>query len=84
MILNKNIAISESGFIFNPITGDSFSANPVGKDILQWMREEKAADEIVALLQQKYKVDTAIAEKDLYDFMLMLKTYQLVQEDEQA
>lgn len=84
MVLNKNIAISESGFIFNPMTGDSFSANPVGRDILQWMREEKSTEEIVLQLQQKYKVDAAVAEKDLYDFMLMLKTYQLIQDDEQA
>lgn len=84
MVLNKNIAISESGFIFNPMTGDSFSANPVGRDILQWLREEKSTEEIVLQLQQKYKVEAAVAEKDLYDFMLMLKTYQLIQDDEQA
>lgn len=84
MVLNKNIAISESGFIFNPMTGDSFSANPVGKDILQWMREEKNADEIVLQLQQKYQVDAAVAEKDVYDFIQMLKTYQLIHDDEQA
>ena len=84
MILNKNIAISESGFIFNPMTGDSFSANPVGKDILQWMREEQSEEEIIQQLKKKYKVEAAVAEKDLYDFMLMLKTYQLIQEDEQA
>lgn len=84
MVLNKNIAISESGFIFNPMTGDSFSSNPVGRDILQWLREEKSTEEIVLQLQQKYKVEAAVAEKDLYDFMLMLKTYQLIQDDEQA
>ncbi len=84
MLLNKNIAISESGFVFNPMTGDSFSANPVGKDILQWMREEQSEEEIIQQLKKKYKVEAAVAEKDLYDFMLMLKTYQLIQEDEQA
>ncbi|MFN8155103.1 MAG: PqqD family protein [Bacteroidia bacterium] len=84
MLLNKNIAISESGFVFNPMTGDSFSANPVGKDILQWMREEQSEEEIIQQLKKKYKVEPAVAEKDLYDFMLMLKTYQLIQEDEQA
>ena len=35
MRLKKNIAVSDSGFVFNPTTGDSYSLNPVGKEILQ-------------------------------------------------
>lgn len=84
MVIHKNIAVSESGFVFNPMTGDSFSANPVGKDILQWLREEKTKDEIVRLLTKKYRIEKATAEKDLYDFMLMLKGFQIVQDDEKA
>lgn len=84
MVIHKNIAVSESGFVFNPMTGDSFSANPVGKDILQWLRDEKTKDEIVRLLTKKYRIEAATAEKDLYDFMLMLKGFQIVQDDEKA
>lgn len=84
MVIHKNIAVSESGFVFNPMTGDSFSANPVGKDILQWLRDEKTKDEIVRLLTKKYRIEKATAEKDLYDFMLMLKGFQIVQDDEKA
>jgi len=84
MVIHKNIAVSESGFVFNPMTGDSFSANPVGKDILQWLRDEKTKDEIVRLLIKKYRIEKATAEKDLYDFMLMLKGFQIVQDDEKA
>lgn len=84
MVLHKNIAVSESGFVFNPMTGDSFSANPVGKDILEWLRDEKSMDEIVLLLVEKYQIEKAVAEKDLYDYMLMLKGFQIVQEDGKA
>lgn len=84
MVIHKNIAVSESGFVFNPMTGDSFSTNPVGRDILQWLRDEKTKDEIVRLLTKKYRIEKATAEKDLYDFMLMLKGFQIVQDDEKA
>jgi hypothetical protein len=39
MYLRKNIATSESGFIFNPATGDSFSANPVAAEILLQLKQ---------------------------------------------
>lgn len=82
MELNRNIALSESGFIFNPLTGDSFSVNPVGQDILQLLKQGKPKDEIIKFLHKKYQVESAVAEKDLYDFMLILRNYQLLKEDE--
>lgn len=82
MELNRNIAISESGFIFNPLTGDSFSANPVGQDIIRLLKEEKSKEEIIKDLHKKYGIDKTTAEKDLYDFFLMLRNFQLLKEDE--
>ena len=37
--LKKNIAVSESGFVFNPTSGDSFSLNTVGTEILKLMKD---------------------------------------------
>jgi len=65
MKIRKNIAISENGFIFNPMTGDSFSVNETGVFILQNLMDE-------------YDLDTYTAEKDLNDFLSMLKSYQLI------
>ncbi|MFN0189930.1 MAG: PqqD family protein [Bacteroidia bacterium] len=82
MELNRNIAISESGFIFNPLTGDSFSSNPVGQDIIRLLKEEKDKDAIIKELHKKYGVERTVIEKDLYDFFLMLRNFQLLKEDE--
>ena len=41
MKMRKNIAVSDSGFIFNPGTGDSFSTNPIGMEIISMIKEEK-------------------------------------------
>lgn len=84
MHINKNIAISESGFIFNPSTGDSFSTNHLGQDIIGLLQSEKSTEEVIHSLQEKYSIDKQTIENDLGDFLYMLKTYQIIKEDEQA
>ena len=44
MQINKNIAISDSGFVFNPSTGDSFSTNQVGLEIIRLLKENKSKE----------------------------------------
>jgi len=82
MKLNKNIAVSENGFIFNPLSGDSFSTNPIGQEIVRLMKEGKDRKEIVSALMDKYATDEATIEKDLSDFFQMLFSYQLINEHE--
>lgn len=84
MYINKNIAISESGFIFNPSAGDSFSTNHLGQDIIRLLQSEKPMDEIIQSVQEKYSVDKQTLEKDLGDFLYMLKSYMIINENEQA
>ena len=79
MKLKKNIAISESGFVFDPSTGDSYSLNPVGLDIISLLKESKNDDEIVRDLQKKYDADKPTIDKNFHDFMDMLKQYNLME-----
>lgn len=81
MKINSNIAISDSGFIFNPTSGDSFSTNPIGHKIISLMKEGKSKNDIIGFLTENYQVDKSTAEKDLGDFLLMLTTYQLLRDD---
>jgi hypothetical protein len=78
MKLNKNIAVSESGFIFNPLSGDSFSTNPLGQEIVRLLKEDKSKQEIIAALSGKYEADEATIEKDINDFFQVLGSYQLL------
>jgi hypothetical protein len=76
--LKKNIAVSESGFVFNPTTGDSFSLNGVGTDILKLMKEGKSESEIKTTVRTWYNIDEETLEKDYYDFLKMLGQYKLL------
>jgi len=79
MKIKKNIASSETGFLFNPGTGDSFSANPVATDILQWMKENKSTSEIQQAVLEKYQVDKTQLMKDWDDFMVQLRDNNLLE-----
>jgi ornithine carbamoyltransferase len=79
MKIKKNIASSETGFLFNPGTGDSFSANPVATDILQGMKENKSTSEIQQAVLEKYQVDKTQLMKDWDDFMIQLRDNNLLE-----
>jgi len=79
MNIRKNIAISENGFIFNPLTGDSFSVNETGLFILQKLKEGETRETIMKTLQDEFELDANSAEIDLNDFLSMLKSYQLTE-----
>lgn len=73
MKLRKNIATSEEGFIFNPGTGDSFSTNPIGAEIIALLKEDNGLAAIKVRICEKYDVDEVQFEKDLDDFVSQLK-----------
>ena len=78
MKLKKNIATSESWFVFNPSTGDSFSLNGIGAEILLQMKESKSSEEIKKDILARYDVDKSLLEKDWDDFMTQLRDNNLL------
>lgn len=78
MKLNKNIAVSDTGFIFNPNNGDSFSCNAVGADILVMLKDGLNTEAIVSYIVEKYDVNPRTVERDLEDFFMELKDAYLI------
>ena len=79
MTIRKNIAISEEGFLFNPTTGDSFSTNGIGAEIVLLMKKHILLSEVVETMCNKYDVDKTLFERDLEEFMLQLKDYSILE-----
>lgn len=82
MKIKKNIAISDTGFVFNPSTGDSFSLNPIGLEILRKLKDNEPADRIKRYLLETYSTDSDTVEKDFYDFTKMIEQLQLTEANE--
>lgn len=81
-MVNKNIAISETGFVFNPLTGDSFSTNAVGRLILSELQKGATNEDIKQTVSQTFAVDYSTLERDFDDFIMMLKSYQIIRTNE--
>lgn len=82
MKLKKKIAVSETGFIFDPTTGDSFSLNPTAAEILNLLKDGKNEKEIKKAIMEGYNVDESTFERSFLDFMAMLRLYNMIEEDE--
>lgn len=84
MEIASEVKISDNGFVFNSKTGDSFSMNPTGLELIRMIAEGKELEEIRNAFIFKYDVDELTFEKDFYEFCALLKFHQItVQPDSQ-
>lgn len=79
MRIRKNIATSDEGFLFNPTTGDSFSTNTIGSEIINLLKLDKSPVEITEEICERYDVDKILFERDLEDFTSLLKEYSILE-----
>lgn len=80
MQILEEIKISDNGFVFNAHTGESFSLNPMGLEIIKMIAANCDFDELKKTILEKYDVDDLTFEKDFYEFSTMLKHHQLTQQ----
>ncbi|GAA4365039.1 hypothetical protein GCM10023185_35020 [Hymenobacter saemangeumensis] len=78
MKLKPTIAISAAGLLFNPATGDSFSANPVAIEILGLLREEQTPGAAKAALMARYEVEAHQLDKDWDDLVAQMREHNLL------
>ncbi len=78
MNINSNIAISETGFVFDPNSGESFTLNETGKIILNMLSEGKSETEIKQYFVENFDVETSTFENNYTDFLMMLQNLNLI------
>lgn len=83
MKIKKSLAISDTGFVFDPSTGDSYTLNPTALEIIQLLKKDHSPEQISEIITQKYDVDESAFERYFYDFIGMLRQMQLVAPDEE-
>jgi len=82
MKLNKMVAISETGFVFDAETGDSYSLNPVGRIIIEMIKNHLSLEDIKAQLVKEYEVTPETLDKSMDDFIWSLKGYNIVENEQ--
>lgn len=83
MKLKKNIAISETGFLFDPSTGDSYTLNESGRKVMELLRLGKSLEEISEEMTSHFEVDKFTFEKSFFDFLSVLRNNHLLETEQE-
>lgn len=75
----RDLAISGTGFVFDPHTGSTFSANETGLEILRALAEGLDRAAISARLRERFEVEAPEVERDLSEFLLALRRDELLE-----
>lgn len=75
----SSLAISNDNFAFDPESGQSYSLNSTGKEIIDLMIENKSDEEIVQTIVNKYDITEDEAFLEISDFLSKLRVFNLVE-----
>ncbi|MEI6746088.1 MAG: PqqD family protein [Methylococcaceae bacterium] len=71
----KRLALNDSGFVFDPMNGHSFTVNPSGLELLKLMQKQKDVELIKHQILRDFDVSTEMLERDVVEFSEQLKRY---------
>jgi hypothetical protein len=68
----SQLAINEEGFVFDPSSGESYTANQSGLMILKGLKEGLTPKEISKVMAERFEVSPEEAESDAKNFVEFL------------
>jgi len=71
----QRLALNDSGFVFDPESGRSFTANAVGLYVLRFLQNHSTADELLAAIEADFDVNRSDAERDITEFSAQLRKF---------
>jgi len=79
----KDLAVNESGFVFDPYSGASFSTNATGLQILTALKNGEARTAIAAALHDTFEIveGEEDVDRDIDEFVQLLKRNHVVDSD---
>jgi len=73
-----DLAVSETGFVFDPYTGATFTANATGLAILRHLKAGVSRTEVIEQLEDEFELRGADPQRDLDDFLHQLEQNDLL------
>lgn len=74
----RDLAISESGFVFDPVTGATFTVNPTGLAMLQALRAGQDRAAVVAAVKDAFETAGQDVGADVDEFILQLERHDIL------
>jgi hypothetical protein len=77
-----NLALSENGFLFDAVSGNTFTLNSTGKVIMKGLIEGLSREQISATLSENFGVSYENASSDTHQFIHHLVKMNVISEPE--
>lgn len=75
----RDLAISDSGFLFDPLSGYTFTVNATGLAVLQALKRGDAVDAVVQRLTDDFEADGGEdISRDVEEFLARLREHGIV------
>ena len=81
MKIKTGLNVNDTGFLFDPSTGESYSLNDIGIKYFNFLSAGKSRDDIRNAIIEEYDVDDATFEKRFIDFESRLKFLRLIENE---
>lgn len=71
------LAISDTGFVFDPRTGHSYNVNPTGLAILRALKEGATLETVARRLRDEFDIGPAPLDDHLREFLAQVRSYAI-------
>ncbi|MDP3331600.1 MAG: PqqD family protein [Methylococcales bacterium] len=75
LLATKRLALSESGFVFDPVSGQSFSVNDTGLVILRLAQHQDDIEQLTEQLLEQFDASSVEIKRDVQDFIHRLQGF---------
>lgn len=76
----KDVAVSESGFVFDPFSGATFSLNATGRLIVRALRDGLSREETAERLREEFGGTPDRVEDEVEEFVRLLGEFGLLRD----
>lgn len=75
----RDLAVSDSGFVFDPMTGYTFTVNPTGLFVLQGLKRGEPIEDIAQRLSDEFDLEGGEdVSRDVDEFLGRLREHGIV------
>jgi hypothetical protein len=71
----RRLAVSESGFVFDPVSGHNFTVNDTGLIILRRLQQKQDFSGLLQELEREFDATPSDIERDVVEFIGMLREF---------
>jgi hypothetical protein len=75
VLLSQRLAVSDTGFVFDPVTGKSSTVNATGIAIIRQLQQQANIKQVISVLQKKFNLIASVLERDVIEFTDLLRKY---------